>query len=353
MLSFNNIIPSYIWAENSRDQLRLTRKMLSQILTVYQVMPAYLDFMFVFGSQSDPRDLRFSGFRESLELKEPACSPQPQRSGRHFQLCYNLKGVTLHSNNAENVKLNAWSVRQAAIYHQFDVVHGTSVWIVTKGRLDLQQRFKTLTGSDARPEDSSFGDADQCFASSLAAHLMYCQWSTEDWREYLRWLEDVVDIEVRPLPQHSGAWIVYANVVQSSMAIYGEQGPRTAHRRYKPRDIQDIQHWKDKTSEASMILEANIAVIMGLRKFYVQLSTNKDFPLKEHSAKALEGFMASIDGIIGEFEMHNARAKLLKDIISDRKELVSVQSPNHHTTQLIFGRYYNIFKVKQLNEQRN
>lgn len=31
-------------------------------------MPAYLDFMFVFGAQSDARDLRFSGFRESLDL---------------------------------------------------------------------------------------------------------------------------------------------------------------------------------------------------------------------------------------------------------------------------------------------
>lgn len=172
--------------------------MLTQILTVYQVMPAYLEFMFVFGAQSGSRDLRFSGFRESLDLQDPGvCPNMPGRSGKQFQLCYNLKGVTLHRSDPDNIKLDAWSVRQAAIYHQFDVVYGMSVWIVTKGRLDLQQRFKSLTGPDARPEDSSFDDAYQCFTSSLAAHLMYCQWSTEDWREYLRWLEDVVDLEVR------------------------------------------------------------------------------------------------------------------------------------------------------------
>lgn len=163
-------------------------------------MPAYLDFMFVFGAQSDARDLRFSGFRESLDLTGAYMRPSMLgRGGKRFQLCYNLKGVTLHKGNEENIKLSAWTVRQAAIYHQFDVVSGNSVWIITKGRLDLQQRFKSLTGPEGHPENSSFDDAAQCFTSSLAAHLMYCQWSTEDWREYLRWLEDVVDHEVRPL----------------------------------------------------------------------------------------------------------------------------------------------------------
>lgn len=163
-------------------------------------MPAYLDFMFVFGAQSDARDLRFSGFRESLDLAGSDVHPSMLGgNGRRYQLCYNLKGVSLHKSNDDNIKLSAWTVRQAAIYHQFDVVHGNSVWIVTKGRLDLQQRFKSLTGPDARSEDKSFDDADQSFSSSLAAHLMYCQWSTEDWREYLRWLEDVVDQEVRSL----------------------------------------------------------------------------------------------------------------------------------------------------------
>lgn len=195
----DKISVSYIWAENSRDQLRLTRKMLCRIFSAYQIMPAYLDFMFVFGAQSDARDLRFSGFRESVELTGSNMHPTMLGgSGRRFQLCYNLKGVSLHKNNDENIQLSAWTIRQAAIYHQFDVVDGNAMWIVTKGRLDLQNRFKSLTGSDARSEDSSYDNATQCFASSLAAHLMYCQWSTEDWREYLRWLEDVVDREVRP-----------------------------------------------------------------------------------------------------------------------------------------------------------
>lgn len=172
--------------------------MVTQILTYHQVMPAYLDFMFVFGAQSVPRDLRFSRFREQVMLKD-----RPHRhsilefgrSGRQFQLCYNLKGVTLTKENTNNVKNNLWSIRQSAIHHQFDVVYGTTLWIVTKGRLDILDRFKQLTGPEGRLEDKSFGSVYECFRSSLAAHLMYCHWSTEDWHLYISWMEQLFESE--------------------------------------------------------------------------------------------------------------------------------------------------------------
>lgn len=166
-------------------------------------MPSYLDFMFVFGSQSDPRDLRFSGFREQLIMKDPPLStsiPGLGRSGRQFQLCYNLKGVKLKHENMKDVKDSEWSIRQAAIHHQFDVVYGTTLWIVTKGRLDILERFNDLTGSEGRLEDKSFGNVEECLRSSLAAHLMYCHWSTEDWRWYISWMEQVVDTVRNQVP---------------------------------------------------------------------------------------------------------------------------------------------------------
>ena len=162
-------------------------------------MPAYLDFMFVFGAQSDATDLRFSGFREQTIMKDPPRGPvipDLGRSGRHFQLCYILKGVTLKRKSDENTKLDEWSIRQAAVYHQFDVVYGTMLWIVTKGRRDIQERFKEMTGKDGRPEDKTFDTVEDCLRSSLAAHLMYSHWSTEGWRWYIRWLESVIDTEV-------------------------------------------------------------------------------------------------------------------------------------------------------------
>jgi hypothetical protein len=173
--------------------------MLTQILTFHQVMPVYLDFMSVFGAQSEPRDLRFGGFRKQTTLADPPrgpAVPKLGRSGRQYQLCYNLKSVALKSKDKTNIKFNEWSIRQAAIHHQFDIVEGTTLWIVTKGNLDLQERFKELTGKGGRPEDKSFGTLEQCFRSSLAAHLLYCHWSTEDWRGYILWLENVIEEEV-------------------------------------------------------------------------------------------------------------------------------------------------------------
>ncbi|KAF2230825.1 hypothetical protein EV356DRAFT_508130 [Viridothelium virens] len=298
----------YLYAENSRDKLKVTREVLVQILTFHQVMPLYLDFMFIFGAQSNPKDLRFSGFRERTMMRDPARGlpvPSLGRSGRNFQISYNLKGVTFKSKGNESMRLDEWSIRQAAIYHQFDIVFGTTLWIVTKGRLDIQQRYKELTGPDGRAEDKSFDSLEDCFRSTLAAHLLYCHWSTEDWRWYIRWLEDVIDEE-------------------SSMVVYGPRGPGYAHREYKPYHIQDLQYWQDKTNEAVMVLEANVGVISALRKFYANLREHKDFPaeLKNRVTDDIISFAAHLDEIIDDFNMQISRAKLLAGITNDRKELV-------------------------------
>ncbi|QDS73347.1 hypothetical protein FKW77_006780 [Venturia effusa] len=179
----------HIWAVHSRSELRITQEMLTLILTFHQVMPSYLDFIDVFGAQSDSRVCTFSGFRE---LRNLTTSPRTLaiyslgRSGRLFQLVYNFTGVTQNSENQ-------WSIRKASIYHQFDVYIGTTLWIVTKDRADLHQRYKEVTGPEGREEERSFGDVAQCLRSSFAAHLLFCQWATEDWRSYLRWLEETIE----------------------------------------------------------------------------------------------------------------------------------------------------------------
>jgi hypothetical protein len=126
----------YLYAQHSRDRLKTTRDSLAEILTYHQVMPAYLDFMLVFGAQSDPKDLRFSGFREHVNLKHTSDElpvPVLGRSGRTYQICYNLKSSQFKRKSDEDITLDQWSIRQSAIYHAFDVESGTTLWIVTKG----------------------------------------------------------------------------------------------------------------------------------------------------------------------------------------------------------------------------
>jgi hypothetical protein len=189
----------YLYGQHGRDKLKITRDSLAEIMTYHQVMPAYLDFMLVFGAQSDPKDLRFSGFREQVKLRTPfpgSSIPSLGRSGRHYQLCYNLKSAQFKKRSDENIKFDQWSIRQVAVYHQFDVENGTMLWIVTKGGEDLLDQYEQLIGSEGRAEDKQFQTPAMSLISSLSTHLLFCHWSTEDWRWYIRWQEEVLGHEV-------------------------------------------------------------------------------------------------------------------------------------------------------------
>ena len=271
-------------------------------------MPTYLDFMLVFGAQSEFRGLRFSGFREQTMISSPPRGlqiPDLGRSGRQFQLCYNLISVAFKTENPANPALNEWSMRQAAIHHQFDVEEGTTLWIVTKGHKDVLERFKELTGKGGRPDDKSFATVEECFRSSLGAHLMYCHWSTENWRWYIQWLETVIE-------------------KQTKMAVYGPRGRGYGHQEYQPRHIQELQRWTDDANEVVMVLESNCDVMTSLRSYYEGLRDNADFPLKSPCNNDIRYFAAQVDDMIYDFRMQISRAKLLVKIVSDRKELVSV-----------------------------
>ncbi|QDS74919.1 hypothetical protein FKW77_004190 [Venturia effusa] len=299
----------YIHGDNSRTRLKITKEMVTKIMTYHQVMPVYLDFMSVFGEYPDQQDLRFSGFREQSLMKETHIGlavPELGRSGRQFQLCYNLKCASLIKADKTAPTTNEWSIRQAAIHHQFDIVHGTTLWIVTKGHLDLQQRFKELTVRDGRPEDVlSFDTAEDCFRSSLAAHLIYCHWSTDDWRGYIRWLEMVIADE-------------------TAMAVYGPRGHGHSYEQYCPQHIQDIQRRQDKINEIVMVLEANVDVMKSLCKFYTDLQSNRHFPqeLKDSCGEDILAFSAQIEDMMYDLKMQVARATVLVKITNDRKEII-------------------------------
>jgi hypothetical protein len=113
------------------------------------------------------------------------------------------------------------------------------------------------------------------------------------------------------------------------MAVLGPRGPGCAHRKYEPYDIQEMQHWKEKTKQAEMVLEANMDVMTSLRRFYVRLTTNKDFPpaLRRDDEDDIASFAANLDEIMDGIKMHAARARFLVGVISDRSELVSFEQP--------------------------
>lgn len=93
-----------------------------------------------FGRQDGPKDLRFSSFKKQVSLASSARLPGISnlgRSGQQYHLCYNLKHIAIESEGGFSM------IRQAAIHHQFDVVTGKTLWLVTAGRRSLQERYKS------------------------------------------------------------------------------------------------------------------------------------------------------------------------------------------------------------------
>lgn len=199
----------FLWAENSRWNLRVSMKALLKILTFHQVNPSYLDFIMSFGRQRDGRGVMFTRFRSHCYLDEdPAQSMAPclmvndstlqntpavselGRSGNCFQLSWSLKKVV--NRHPTESKQSEWYTRSVGLYHQFDIENGRTLWITTSGREDVQLRIQDLTGRSARRDNIEFETSESSFRLSFQTHLLLCQWAMEGWAEYLQYLEGVV-----------------------------------------------------------------------------------------------------------------------------------------------------------------
>jgi hypothetical protein len=161
-------------------------------MSYHQVLPGFIEFILTFGSKSLPQDLRFSVFKSQIWIAQPTLNiPDMNRSGKEFHLCYNLKCVNRTVPHLKDIRQDIWSIRQAGIYHKFDIEYGTSLFILVKGDKELFQRYNKLV--EARTQSGQLvSSIASTLQLSLDAHLVYCYWSTEDWRWYIRWIEDII-----------------------------------------------------------------------------------------------------------------------------------------------------------------
>ena len=188
-----------MYSHHSQAQLNISRKMLVRILSYHQVMPSYLDFVSLFGIHNNFREPRFSGFRDQTVLtpNKNLEADTLGRSGRQYQLCWNLKAPGRWSDERTlQPSPEKWTIRQGAFHHQFDVMNGTTLWIITKPGLDIKDRVQDVTGKSGNEEDRQFTTPEQCLKSSFAVHLLIGHWATEKWRQYFQWLENKIEDEV-------------------------------------------------------------------------------------------------------------------------------------------------------------
>lgn len=374
----------FVHAPNAREWLNTSRSMMVYALTYHQVMPSFLDFLFPFGRQEHARDFHFSGFRHETHL-EPSHrglqSPTLGRSGRAIRMSYSLKSVEQSDGQVQW----PWSIRQTAIYHSLDVETGVTSWIIVKGNQLMQRRMESVTASRNFCSANGFNTAAEAYCSSLALHLVICDWCGEDWRWYISFLEELLQEKTRrtlavPLdeipspvmhkPSQALSWSTMSSTVPekrlpSHPVVSDKQAPMAPPESPpgppppppgRPKapgmpasqgagpyydgnftfgDLPRVQRLEDKANEVLLILESNINVLTELEQHYDFVQDNLQClggSWSEFSGRNAEvsRFKNRVASIINDLRMQQSRTKTLLRLVADRKSLVSTVSlPTH------------------------
>jgi hypothetical protein len=354
----------FVHAPSSREQLRTTRSMLTLSLTYHQVMPAYLDFLFPFGRQLYAKDFHFSGFRHENSLGDPGRAfniPELGRSGQELRLCYSLKSVEPSGGHRDS----PWTIRQTSIYHAFDMITGRATWVLIKGNELMRDRVESATGSHGLSELTSFATMDRAFATSLATHLIFCDWSGENWRWYINFLEESLQEKTRrtlvarvdtlsspisekltsrgtgltagvnsslsPIPEKlipRGTDITTRSMTRPppSAPIDPTNPPPKPDRRqdFSFSQLQRVQFIEEKANEALLVLKANISVLSELDQCYRSVINSGDSPeeIASNCETDMTRFESRIASVINDLRMQQSRAETLLRLLADRKSLL-------------------------------
>lgn len=303
-------VHSSLVSDSALAPLNLTRDALLRILTYHQVMPAYIDFLLVYGTRDEDRELRFTGFRTRTTLQNPirGCTiPDLQRSGRQHEICYNLKAVAVKESGKSQHPRNRWKIRQAAVYHRFDLGSGTALWIIGDPRETVKDDLKDVLPAGPVPNEFNFETVSSAFAASLDMHLVLVNWASASWRWHIQDLEETIDIMTK---------------AATLFDFESNDQPEVA-----PRAVTLVQAYEDKVNESLMVIEANLKIFSSLSKSYTALVEDQNFPRGEQDAckQAVEAFNTKIEEYTYDLRMQADRARVLSKVATDRKNIVLQQ----------------------------
>ncbi|KAI4184655.1 MAG: hypothetical protein L6R41_004600 [Letrouitia leprolyta] len=152
-------------------------------------MPEFLDLLFPLGERTVAQDFYSDCFYQRTFLTNMTRGltiPERAWSGQSIKLCYSLKSVEPSESQTDW----PWSIRHCATHHLFDVVNIRSTWVIIKGNQLMEKRMTSATSGRGPSEFSSYDSIDRAFAASLALHTVMIDWSGENWRWYINFLEE-------------------------------------------------------------------------------------------------------------------------------------------------------------------
>jgi hypothetical protein len=153
-------------------------------------MSTFVDFVVTFKTRRDPISYAIFRHENYLEPHSPKFSlTARERSGVQIQHAFNLLSVERSRNEVE---LNAWPLRQIALYHSFDVISGQTLFIVLKGNREMKTRIVEEIRTHQALQPSLLTDPVHSFKASLLVQLMALEWCAENWGEYIDVFEEKV-----------------------------------------------------------------------------------------------------------------------------------------------------------------
>ncbi|KZL63053.1 fungal specific transcription factor domain-containing protein [Colletotrichum incanum] len=280
--------------------------MLLRLMTFYQVMPQFLDFLHIYASHHGrDRELRFSGFRTDKTLANPISGTvihELGRSGRRYQLCFNLKTVSLKEQGD-------WKIRQAVFHHQFDIGQGTQLWIIGDPHASLKRHTAELF-PEGKVYPTSFSTVQQGFKSSLEVHLNFAQWATLEWRWHILYLEERAEELTKPAR------------IREKVHI----------EKLEPESLSDVQNWEERTNDTIMAMESNVNILRLQQKFYRDIVKDDSFPRREQRGcqQTVKSHNSQLEELICETQVQIMRAKVLVKTVADRKTILIQHLQTQH-----------------------
>ncbi|KAL2064451.1 hypothetical protein VTL71DRAFT_4945 [Oculimacula yallundae] len=223
----------------SWSRLQICEEHFRKLFTYLKIHPDFLEVVRLFCQKVRPAEESFNTFFFNLYG-----SPQLSSHRQSYNIGYNVKYVSRHGRKFPK---DPFSLREVGVYQQFSSITQTCDWVILQAPPQLQERLRCAFGISTETVP----------AQQHQLHPLILLCVSEDWREYLDYLEEEFSLLV-----DKG---FYTNI----------KGPRfegDIEADYS--DIRKLQILTDKLRRLHHILDLNIRLGYQLRDTFKELPTN-------------------------------------------------------------------------------
>ena len=183
------------------------------LLNCHQVFAPFLDCLHSFGFKTSEDDHVWNGFRRSVSSRIGQGQPEevhygPCLSQRWYlrrgsldmrltsiqpEFCYAVRYVARNERSSGS----PWSLRQTAVYHQYNASTNNSTWIFLQPSTIMQRRYT----------DTQQSVSLSCHPAALHVVLLFA--IAADWKDYISYLRQEIDILVCRPPSHNTRFLFF------------------------------------------------------------------------------------------------------------------------------------------------